>query len=221
MILTFNHTGRRFVTYSSSTNLLTLHTSPPATLQVASVTSLFALPPPSHSDPHRTLIGITASYTVVAIHAVISGPTPALSLLSESTLPLPAPPKMILPVDPMAWVGQYGMGTRGVAQAHDVLLSVSEDGELAFWVPEGGLGDRSDPAANGKVNGARGREGQKVSWRCTGKVRTGRKGLSMARCSSAKKSVLGKHNIPRRRISLAQKNTHIHEQSCLVLMALS
>ncbi|EIW64094.1 WD repeat-containing protein [Trametes versicolor FP-101664 SS1] len=149
--------------------LLTLHTSPPATLHVPLITSFFALSPPTHSSPQRTLIGVTASYTIVIISATISGATPSLSLLSESSLPLPAPPKMILPVDPMAWVGQFGTGTRGAAQAHDVLLSVSEDGELAFWVPEGGLGD---------------------PWKCTGIVRTGCKGLSMARCSSAKKSVL-------------------------------
>ncbi|KAI0639823.1 WD repeat-containing protein [Trametes polyzona] len=190
--------GRRFVTYSPASGVLTLHTSPPATLKVESVTSLFALSPPSHTSPYRTLIGITASYTVVIISATIAGDTPSLSLLSKSSLPLPSPPKMILPVDPMAWVGQYGTGTRSVAPVHDVLLSVSEDGELAFWVPEGELGEHlgTTLASNGRPNGtngfqeARGRAGQKVSWKCTGKVRTGRKGLSMARCSSAKKSVL-------------------------------
>ncbi|KAI0673553.1 WD repeat-containing protein [Trametes maxima] len=155
--------------------LLTLHTSPLATLQVPSLVSLFALSPHSHSDPHRTIIGITASRTIAVILATISGPSPSLALLSESSLPLPRSPKMILPVDPMAWVGQYGSGTRGIAQAHDVLLSVSEEGELAFWIPE---------------EKTRGRDGQKIGWKCTGQVRTGRKGLSMARCSSAKKSVL-------------------------------
>ncbi|KAI0361166.1 WD repeat-containing protein [Trametes cingulata] len=157
----------QFVVFDAGT-LLTLHTTPPATLQVPALTSLFALSSPSISSPYRTLIGITASCTVVVISATISGDNTTLSLLSESSLPLPKPPKRILPVDPMAWVGQYGSGTRGVAQVHDVLLSVSEQGELAFWVPEG----------------------QTVAWKCTGVVRTGRKGLSMARCSSAKKSVL-------------------------------
>ena len=97
---------------------------------------------------------------------------------------------MILPVDPMAWVGQIGLGTRGASQEHDVLLSVSDDGELAFWVP----GDDSSvqvKAPNGHsattLNGA-----GSSAWTCTGKVRTGRKGLTIARCSSAKKSVLGR-----------------------------
>ncbi|KAI0375421.1 WD repeat-containing protein [Pilatotrama ljubarskyi] len=189
--------GRRFVTYSSSNNLLTLRTVPPATLQVPPLTSLFALSSPSVSSPYRTLIGITASYTVVIISATISGDSTSLTLISESSLPLPAPPKRILPVDPMAWVGQYGSGARGVAQVHDVLLSVSEEGELAFWVPEGSLDGQREPATDGQTDRAngvaekmRGREGQKVVWKCTGEVRTGRKGLSMARCSSAKKSVL-------------------------------
>ena len=57
---------------------------------------------------------------------------------------------------------------------HDVLLSVSEDGELAFWVPE----------TNGKTG-----------WRCTGKVRTCRTGFRKVRCSSAKKTALSKSNI--------------------------
>lgn len=91
----------------------------------------------------------------------------------------------ILPVDPMAWSGSPtsaigpgggpgpGGGRRGqttTAVAHDVLLSVSKDGELTFWVPEEGTGG---------------------GWRVTGRVRTGRRGIRMVRCSSAKKSVLG------------------------------
>ncbi|KAI0652289.1 WD repeat-containing protein [Trametes meyenii] len=189
--------GRCFVTFASSSNFLTLHTSPPATLQVPPLASLFALSPPSHSDPHRTIIGITVSRTVIVILATISGPSPSLTLLSESSLPLPMPPKMILSVDPMAWVGQYGSGTQGIAQAHDVLLSVSEEGELAFWIPEGDLHAQqgcipngATNATNGTTDQTRGHAGQKIGWKCTGQVRTGRKGLSMARCSSAKKSVL-------------------------------
>ena len=190
----FLHAGRRFVTYSSSNSVLTLHTSPPASLQVPALTSLFALSPSSHSSPYRTLLGITASQTVVIISATISGSSTALSLVSESSLPLSEPPKLILPVDPMAWVGQYGSGTRGIAQAHDVLLSVSEEGELAFWTLEDGHGDgKVDSALNG-TNGTapkpRCSDRKDGVWKCTGKVRTGRKGLTMARCSSAKKSVL-------------------------------
>ncbi|OSD03553.1 hypothetical protein PYCCODRAFT_1476945 [Trametes coccinea BRFM310] len=188
--------GRRFVTYSSVNSLLTLHTSPPATLQVPSLTSLFPLSSPAISSPRRTLVGITHTNTVVIIRATVMESS-SLELLSESSLPLPRPPKTILPVDPMAWVGQYGSGTRGVAQVHDVLLSVSEEGELAFWVPQGELLNHIGPTSGIQANGvtqvreADGvREEEKAAWKCTGIVRTGRKGLTMARCSSAKKSVL-------------------------------
>ena len=64
----------------------------------------------------------------------------------------------------MGWVSSRGP----TAVERDVLLSVGSDGELMFWVPEG------------KGSG----------WRCTGSVRTGRKKIRMARCSSAKKTVL-------------------------------
>ncbi len=97
---------------------------------------------------------------------------------------------MILPVDPMAWVGQLGSGTRGTSLEHDVLLSVSDDGELAFWVPGDDSGERTkavDGHSANVLNGA-GTSG----WACTGKVRTGRKGVRIAGCSSAKKSVLGR-----------------------------
>ena len=112
---------------------------------------------------------------------------------------------MILPVDPMAWVGQIGLGKRGASQEHDVLLSVSDDGELAFWVPEDDLGIHAK-TANGLCATAL-NETATSAWTCTGKVRTGRKGLTLARCSSAKKSVLGRslcssherltHGVPR------------------------
>lgn len=64
----------------------------------------------------------------------------------------------------MGWVSSRGPA----AVERDVLLSVGSDGEVMFWVPEG------------KGSG----------WRCTGSVRTGRKKIRMARCSSAKKTVL-------------------------------
>jgi ubiquitin len=54
-------------------------------------------------------------------------------------------------------------------EEHDTLLSISDDGELSFWIAE---------------------EGTSSGWRCTGKVKTGRKNFSLASCSSAKKSVL-------------------------------
>lgn len=64
----------------------------------------------------------------------------------------------------MGWVSSPGLA----AMERDVLLSVGSDGELMFWVPEG----------------------KGIGWRCTGSVRTGRKDIRVARCSSAKKTVL-------------------------------
>lgn len=86
--------------------------------------------------------------------------------------------KKILPVDPMAW-----SGSRAKEWAlRDVLLSVSEEGELAFWSLEESLVGNGTVVVNGVDN----------EWRCTGKVQTGRKGFSIARCSSTKKSALGR-----------------------------
>lgn len=73
-------------------------------------------------------------------------------------------------VEKTRWPGGGGGG----GSVNDVLLSVSEEGELAFWAL-----DEEAAAAGGEP------------WRCTEKVRTGRKGFKTARCSSAKKSALG------------------------------
>jgi hypothetical protein len=66
---------------------------------------------------------------------------------------------------------------QGGWQDRDVLLSVTECGELAFWVPEAYTGSRGP--------------GEGTGWRCTGRVRTERTGFNRARCSSAKKTALG------------------------------
>jgi hypothetical protein len=87
-----------------------------------------------------------------------------------------------MPVDPMAWsrsLPQILLSqedfymAESAGKREDVLVSISDIGELAFWVPD--------------ISG----EGSKISWRCTGKINTGRKSIGMARCSSAKKTVLG------------------------------
>ncbi|OBZ78887.1 Regulator of V-ATPase in vacuolar membrane protein 1 [Grifola frondosa] len=147
--------GKHFVTYSSST--LTLHSTPPVSLTIPPILSLFSLPSTRYSM-QPAIVGITTSHTVLVFSLSLSPDSPSFVLLSNVSLPLSRPPKLILPVDPMAWSGHYGNGIHSTSDAHDVLLSVSEEGELAFW--------------------------------CTGRVRTGRTGLRMAGCSSAKKSVL-------------------------------
>ncbi|KII93785.1 hypothetical protein PLICRDRAFT_101217 [Plicaturopsis crispa FD-325 SS-3] len=151
--------GEQFATYSASELTLTLMSTPPATISIPELTTLFSLP--SDGDD-ESIIGVTPDLSIVFVEVSIR-PSPTLRLRSHNKLALSSPPKVIVPVDPMAWSGHK---TR---TEHDVLLSVSEEGELAFWVPE----DEAQP-----------------DWRCTGKVRTGRTGFNMVRCSSAKKSVL-------------------------------
>jgi hypothetical protein len=123
--------------------------------------SLFSVP----FDQQNSILGITEDYSIVQVHVTFS-PVPSLTLVSVTRLPLSLPPSFIIPVDPMAWTGPY----KSSETEHDVLLSVTGDGELAFWIPE---------------------EASSVTWKCTGRVRTGRRGLRKACCSSAKKSVLG------------------------------
>ncbi|KAI0286916.1 RAVE protein 1 C terminal-domain-containing protein [Russula aff. rugulosa BPL654] len=156
--------GRSLATFSTATGVLTLHATPELNLTLPPISSLFSLPPRSPA-PYECIYAITTGSipSICHVHAV-SGETPSLSLLSQTRLPLSSPPAFILPVDPMGWISSRG----STAMERDVLLSIGSDGELMFWVPEG----------------------KRVGWRCTGKVRTGRTNLRMARCSSAKKTVL-------------------------------
>lgn len=150
------------MTYTKDDGILTLHSSPPKTLTIPRLDSLFTLPSPSG---YEHILGIASDFTIVQLQAT---DTSGLVIQGQHRLPLSYTPRFILPVDPMAW------GHSRDWMEHDVLLSVSEGGELAFWVPE----------TNGKTG-----------WRCTGKVRTGRTGFRKVRCSSAKKTVLSKSNI--------------------------
>ncbi|KAH9984643.1 WD repeat-containing protein [Russula compacta] len=156
--------GRSLATFSTATCTLTLHTVPELTLPLPSISSLFSLPPRGVT-PYECIYAVTASPTpsICHIHAV-SGETPSLSLISQTTLPLSSPTAFILPVDPMGWISNHGPA----GMERDVLLSVGRDGELMFWVPEE----------------------RRTGWRCTGRVRTGRTSIRMVRCSSVKKTVL-------------------------------
>ena len=60
----------------------------------------------------------------------------------------------------------------------DMLVVVTKDGELSYWTPRLGY-----------VEGEKG-EG-KEPWVRTGVVKTGKKGVVMARCSSRKKTAMG------------------------------
>ncbi|KAJ6604501.1 RAVE protein 1 C terminal-domain-containing protein [Mycena vulgaris] len=146
--------GRSHATYSATDGILTLSSESQTVLPLPPISSLFSLP---SKEGQETIVGITLDFSIVQVHV-----NPGLTLFSHNSLPIRTP-KMILPVDPMAW------GMRREWVTHDVLLSVSELGELAFWVP-----DESSPP----------------EWRCTGSVKTHRAGISRARCSSAKKTAL-------------------------------
>jgi len=148
--------GRTFATYTATSNIVTLHSTPAKSIPVPALNYLFSMP---SKNEHKSIFGITPDFSIIEIRAS-HFPSPSLTIHSQTCLPLLSPAcatKMILPVDPMAWA---------IGIQRDVLLSVSEIGELAFWVPE--------------ENG----------WRCTGKVKTGRTGIRRASCSSAKKTAL-------------------------------
>jgi rabconnectin-3a len=163
MTATFDHLQNQLTIRNHATSIQHV-------LAVPALSSLFSLPP---SPSHTLLIGITEDSSIVQIHipsgsATLSSPV----LYSNTSLPLPAPPRFILPVDSMAW------GSHAPSTQHDVLVSISTEGELAFWIPV--------PETSTTLESDRGK------WQCTGLVHTSRKDIRMARCSSAKKTVLGR-----------------------------
>ncbi|TCD69890.1 regulator of (H+)-ATPase in vacuolar membrane [Steccherinum ochraceum] len=163
--------GKYIVTYSSTTHLLSFHDASPVSIPVPLLISLFSAPVIVQTPGVTQLIGITEDRTIALIDLTIPTHTndvPTIKLREITSLPLASPSIAILPVDPMTW-GDPGSSEAEPAE-HDVLLSVSQDGELSFWIPSNG--------------------GKEVSWRCTGVVKTGRTSFSLAQCSSAKKTVL-------------------------------
>lgn len=157
--------GNLVATYSLETSKLTLHSNPPSILSLPRISDLFSCPSKSE---HESIIGVTEEKSILHIH-ITSSPNLGLVLHCNQTLPLAETPKLILPVDPMAW-----SRTRTLEE-EDNFLSISADGELCFWVLE---------------------HGKSCEWRRTSKVRTGRGNFIKARCSSAKKSVLGTFLVP-------------------------
>ncbi|KAF9029279.1 WD repeat-containing protein [Hymenopellis radicata] len=151
--------GREFEVYDTEKQML-------GDVKLPQVTSFFTIPDGPGQD---SIIGITEDLSVAHIRGkgrdrrVVCVP-----------LPMDERPAMILPVDPMAW------GLNHPWAEHDVLLSVSQAGKLAFWIPE-------DSVVSGAVNG---NSKHKPAWRCTGTVKTGRTSIKTARCSSAKKTAL-------------------------------
>ena len=121
-------------------------------------------PVPLLSGPQHTgLVGIAQDGSVVRVQITPPVTDCAMERRAE-VLPRAQIDGIVLPVDPVVWDAPSAPG--------DVLLSVARDGLLQFWAP-------SHPAEEGK-------------WRCTGSVATGRTGVRLARCSSARKTVLSK-----------------------------
>ena len=163
------------------------------------------------------ILGITPDYLIVQIAvnipeiSQVSPPSPtsilssppiteaSLELASVTKLPLGDHEypnlKFIIPVDPMGWTDLYHTRATISNRAQvDALLSVNEDGELAFWAPEDHLllpSSRSDSGSKAAVEVNPIPKPNQSLWRRTGTVRTRRKGLRIVACSSTKKSVLG------------------------------
>ncbi|OXG74617.1 WD-repeat protein [Cryptococcus neoformans var. grubii Br795] len=132
---------------------------------------------------------------------------PIILLVSHYRLPVKSVPRMIIPVDPMGW-HQNVIDWETDTPLQDMILTVSEDGDLEFWTPKLGqhlIGKDIEKGFNGdavrhpdracEMNGDGHRHekqggGEDEPWVRTGVVRTGRKNAIMARCSSRKKTVL-------------------------------
>ena len=205
--------GRSFATYDRISSILTLHSHPLSTLKIPAVESLFT----AVINEQTYILGITPDYLIVQVLANLpdisptSPPSPSsilpsypttqasLELTSVTKLPIGDHEypnlKFITPVDPMGWTDLYHTRTRSSNQTQtDALLSVNQDGELVFWAPE----DQLSPSSSRPDSRSKAREEidstlkpSQSFWKRTGTVRTGRKGLRIAACSSTKKSVLG------------------------------
>lgn len=159
---------------------LTLRTPP---VEVKSLTSLFSIASVARDGSHH-VVGISGSSTIILLHAALPAVAsddsfPAkLTLHSESSLPLTVEPKMILAVDPMAWSGSFASSGQWSSDG-ELLVSVGRDGELAFWSVDTGNHVSSS----------------QDKWKCARQVRTQRRDITMAACSSAKKTVLGESHV--------------------------
>ncbi|KAF5374738.1 hypothetical protein D9758_000427 [Tetrapyrgos nigripes] len=185
--------GRLFATYNNASSILTVHTTPCAlTLELPVITSLFTVP---SNDVHNAIMGITSDFYIVHIRILpantLGAPVPlTLSLHYHDRLP-GSSPSMVIPVDPMAW------GINHPWVKHDALLSVSDSGELAFWVPEEAkskskktVGNEVENLTNGTGADGDGFKKSERGWICTGRVKTSRSGITKVSCSSAKKTAL-------------------------------
>ncbi|KAG8885003.1 regulator of (H+)-ATPase in vacuolar membrane [Tulasnella sp. 331] len=148
---------------------------------------LFSLPRIGSSSPIACATSSGTYLILVEVTPNSSGQAPKLVLRLQETKPLPvdSPPALIMPVDPMAWRPPTdkdrtvaNLGHRHMTR--DAFVSVSPEGELCFWVASTSISG---------LNGKR-KTTELPGWRSTGRVRTRRREIAMAQCSSAKKTVL-------------------------------
>lgn len=138
---------------------------------------------------------------------------PDIKLLSHYILPVEgSEPHLILPVDPMGW-HQSVIDWKNNTPLQDMILTVSKDGVLEFWSPELGHhfeGERAHcDRVPDKIQAVHSVDEDKP-WRRTGLVRTGIEKVAMARCSSRKKTVLGKcQALQRRSTDMKSRRNHM------------
>ncbi|WVQ94063.1 hypothetical protein IAU59_001141 [Kwoniella sp. CBS 9459] len=128
---------------------------------------------------------------------------PDVILLSHYRLPTDTAhpnesPRMIMPVDPMGWHQSVIDWTTDTC-LQDMVLTISNDGDLEFWIPRIGshlAGDHAsakkgaaDMACHALENGSSADSND--PWIKTGVVKTDRRNVIAARCSSRKKTALG------------------------------
>ncbi|KAF9514679.1 hypothetical protein BS47DRAFT_1392270 [Hydnum rufescens UP504] len=193
--------GRSLAVYAGGT--LRVHLFTPGTVKPSLTMCIVHTPP---SIPHLLATPLSSSMTSIISITTVSistftlerGPLgPTLELHSVSALPLPSPPSLILPVEPMAWAHQplqhppdlisspiaspskHRYNSSNTTQ--DTLVSVSDQGHLSFWIPEAS---------------------STQGWMCTGSIHTGQNGIRLARCSSAKKTAIVSTEDERERLTI-------------------
>lgn len=110
-----------------------------------------------------------------------------MTLISNSTLPIDGggTPRFVLPVDPMGW-HQSTVDWETDTPLQDMVVTVTDEGVIEFWTPK--LGQHLTGQRRSKVDG----NDPNAAWARSSVVRTERKNVVKARCSSRKKTVLGR-----------------------------
>ena len=136
--------------------------------------------------------------STVSVSPTNADDQPDISLLSRYRLPVDLDtPHLILPVDPMGW-HQSVIDWKTDTPLQDMILTCSKSGVLEFWTPQLGHHFAFEVQHGHAANGTKDRQNGNLHdhdespWTRSGVVRTGRADALMARCSSRKKTVLGK-----------------------------